>query len=625
MKSKEKKEKPKYTILQNLVFLAKRAWKLEKETIYIPVLKEVSELALQILELFIVPVILQTVERRAGIGELLLIIGAFTLGLVLCTGLSNYFSVLHDRAEGHFRCNMNYSINEAACMTSYPNVLDKNYLEKLQQAANAANWTVASTQLYDDSIKMLGAVAGFVLYLLLMTRVSPWLILIVLVCNVGGYFLVPNTRRANVWSYGEEKDTKEYTHAMGYVSNTIMGNEMGKDIRLFGLGNWLQDIYDSAMKLYKNFVFKREKKYLAADLGSIVLTLLSNGLAYAYLIYITLEDGLTASEFLLMFTAISGFRSWINTMLYTGGEMHKKSLGLCHIRELFDWPEPFLLTGGKSIGHPQDGAYELRLENVTYTYPEAKAPIIDRMNLTIRPGEKLAIVGLNGAGKTTLVKLLCGFLDPQEGRVLLNGQDIRQFNRREYYRLFTAVFQDFSNLCATIATNVAQTEEHMDRAKVEQCLKQAGLWEAVQALPQGMDTQFGKQMHDDGIELSGGQTQRLMLARALYKNAPVLLLDEPTAALDPLAEHEMYMKYNEMSAGRTSLFISHRLASTRFCDRILFLENGQIAEEGSHEELLKKKGGYAKLFEVQSRYYKEGGEGLCPQMDGNGGNAAWQE
>lgn len=620
-KEKEKRmEKPKYSMTQNLRFLTKMAWKLEKETVYIPIVKEMFDLVVKLLELFIVPVILHTVERRADIGELLLTIGVFTLALVVCTGLSHYFDVLHDRAEGRLRCHVVYCINEAVCTTSYPNTLDKKYQEKMQQAMRSADYSVASSQLYDDFIRMFGAVTGFAMYLLLMTSVSPWLIVIVLACSVGGYFLVPNTRRINVWSYGAEKDTAEYTHAMSYVNNTIMGNEMGKDIRLFGLGGWLQDIYDSAMRMYRNFIVRREKKYLVADLASILLTVLQNGLAYAYLIYITMQDNLTASEFLLMFTAISGFGGWINTMLYTAGEMHKKSLGLCHIRELFDWPEPFQLEGGKAIETAENNAYELRLENVTYAYPEAKTPTIDRMNLTIRPGEKLAIVGLNGAGKTTLVKLLCGFLDPQEGRVLLNGQDIRQFNRREYYRLFTAVFQEFSNLNATIAANVAQTEKQMEREKVEQCLKQAGLWEAVCALPQGMDTNFGKAMHDDGIELSGGQTQRLMLARALYKNAPILIMDEPTAALDPLAEHEMYQKYNDMSAGRTSLFISHRLASTRFCDRILFLENGRIAEEGSHEELLKKAGGYAELFEVQSRYYKEG-----DFSSESKGGLAWQE
>ena len=204
------------------------------------------------------------------------------------------------------------------------------------------------------------------------------------------------------------------------------------------------------------------------------------------------------------------------------------------------------------------------------------------MNLTIRPGEKLAIVGLNGAGKTTLVKLICGFLDPTEGRVLLNGQDIRQYNRRDYYELLSAVFQDFSILECSVAENVSQNPVDIDREKVKRCLEQAGIWEKIESLPKGMDTPIGKSVYEDGVELSGGQTQRLVLARALYKEPQILVLDEPTAALDPLAENDIYQRYESMTKGKTSLFISHRLASTQFCDRILFLANGKIAEEGTH-------------------------------------------
>lgn len=249
----------------------------------------------------------------------------------------------------------------------------------------------------------------------------------------------------------------------------------------------------------------------------------------------------------------------------------------------------------------------LTLENVTFRYPGTETNILENVNLTIHPGEKLAIVGLNGAGKTTLVKLLCGFYDPTEGRVLLNGQDIREFNRRQYYELFSAVFQNFSIMDTTVAEAVSQTAVGTDMGKVDLCLAKAGLKGAISKFPEGINTHIGRQVYLDGVMLSGGQTQRLMLARALYKDGPILVLDEPTAALDPIAENDIYMKYNEMTAGKTSVFISHRLASTRFCDRILFISDGGIAEEGTHEELIALNGAYAALFEVQSRYYREGG------------------
>ena len=331
-----------------------------------------------------------------------------------------------------------------------------------------------------------------------------------------------------------------------------------------------------------------------------------NGAAYAYLIWLTLTQGLSVAQFLLYFGAATGFAQWVGGILEKFAKLRKQCLDISTVREFLEYPEPFRFEDGTPLEKRLDIPYELRLEHVSYRYPGAEKNTIDGMDLTIHPGENLAIVGLNGAGKTTLVKLLCGFLDPTEGRVLLNGQDIRQYDRRDYYKLFAAVFQDFSVLSATMAENVAQTRTGIDEARVRVCLEQAGLTEKVRSLPKGLETQVGRDVYEDGIELSGGQTQRLMLARALYKNAPVLVLDEPTAALDPIAEDDIYQKYNEMTKGRTSLFISHRLASTRFCDRILYLKDGRVAEEGTHEQLMKQGGGYAQLFEVQSQYYREG-------------------
>ena len=338
----------------------------------------------------------------------------------------------------------------------------------------------------------------------------------------------------------------------------------------------------------------------------VVLSVARNGIAYFYLIRQTLTQGLPASQFLLYFTAVSGFTTWVTGILKEFSQLHKECLDISNVQEYLNLPEPFRFEGGDPV--PKAEAYELRLENVSFRYPGSDAEIIHNMNLTIRPGERLAIVGLNGAGKTTLVKLLCGFYDPDEGRVLLNGKDIRSFNRQAYYDLFSAVFQEYSELDITVAENVAQSVTDIDRNRVADCLEKAGLTKMVAELPAGMDTHVGRKVYLDGVQFSGGQTQRLMLARALYKDGPILMLDEPTAALDPIAENDIYQKYAQMTAGKTSVFISHRLASTRFCDRIIFLEHGEITEEGTHEELLKLGSGYAKLFQVQSQYYQEGSE-----------------
>ena len=350
----------------------------------------------------------------------------------------------------------------------------------------------------------------------------------------------------------------------------------------------------------------------------VILVIARNAISYGYLIALTVREGLPASQFLLYFSAFTGFTALITAFLSECSTLHKECLELSVVQEYLHYPEPFRFSGGKPI--PKADGYELRLENLSFTYPGTQKPILKHLNLTIHPGEKLAVVGLNGAGKTTLVSLLCGFYDPDEGRVLLNGTDIREFNRREYYGLFSAVFQNCSDLDITVAQWVAQAVDGIDLGKVKDCIQKAGLTQQIEAFPCGYDTHLGKKVYKDGVQLSGGQLQRLMLARALYKNGPILTLDEPTAALDPIAEHDIYQKYSEMTAGKTSVFISHRLASTRFCDRILFLQDGIIAEEGTHQQLLELGGEYAKLFQVQARYYQEGGaqdETLYHYLEGN--------
>ena len=247
----------------------------------------------------------------------------------------------------------------------------------------------------------------------------------------------------------------------------------------------------------------------------------------------------------------------------------------------------------------------IALKNIKKEYGKNQV-LFNDLSLEIEQGEFVGLIGKSGAGKTTLIKLICGFLDPTEGRILLDGKDIRDYNRRDYYKMFSAVFQEFSLLAGTIATNVAQDSEGFDMERVKDCVEKAGLRKKIESLKDGYDTYLNREVFEDAMLLSGGETQRLMLARALYKNAPFIVLDEPTAALDPIAESEMYQKYNEMTSGKSSIYISHRLASTRFCDRIIMIADGGIGEEGTHEELLKAGGKYAELYEVQSKYYKEG-------------------
>ncbi len=310
-----------------------------------------------------------------------------------------------------------------------------------------------------------------------------------------------------------------------------------------------------------------------------------------------------AAGFTFSLGVLSTLTMWLSEFIQTHDNLLYYSIGFNHFRNFMDREDPVHESGdAKADAVRRPPRVELR--DVTFTYPEAKTPAIDHLSLTLEPGEKVALVGLNGAGKTTLVKLLSGLYRPDSGEILIDGVPAEQFDPKAYWELVGTVFQDVSLLPFTIGENVAGRERY-DRDRVWDALDKAGLREAVNALPKGLDASLTQQMEKDGVELSGGQRQRLAFARALLKDAPLLILDEPTAALDPLAEADLYRKYAQETADKTSVFISHRLGSTQFCHRVAYMEGGRITEMGSHQELLARGGAYAKLFEVQSSWYKD--------------------
>ncbi len=604
----KKAPKPKYNLWQNTGFMLRTSRKYAKSVFPLCIVLALLSAGKSVAELLIAPAILNKIELSASLGSVVFTIAAFALVLMLLSGLRSYvdtnalFGRIAVRSQGIY-----LSISRKYAETSYPNLLNTDFLALGEKASAAcAGNSESSEAIWTTLTDLMTSCIGFIVYLALLTNLNLWLAALVAATTAVSYFA---SKRINEWGYLHRSEELELTKKIEYANKTATSREFAKDIRMFGLRGWLEDLWGSTMRLYSAFCAKRERKYIWANIIDIVLTFLRNGIAYAFLIGITVKNGLPASQFLLYFAALSGFAQWVVEILDKLSVMHKQSLDISTIREFLDWDEPFDLNGGERIAFEPNKQYEIRLDDVSFRYPKADKDTLSHINLTVHPGEKLAIVGLNGAGKTTLVKLVCGFLDPTEGRILLNGEDIRKFNRNDYYALFSAVFQEFSVLDVTVKENVAQCVDGIDETRVWQCIDKAGLTEKIKSLPKGIETHLGRRVFKDGVEFSGGQTQRLMLARALYKNAPILVLDEPTAALDPIAENDIYQKYNDMTHGRTSFFISHRLASTRFCDRIIFVDSGKIAEEGTHDELLKNGGGYAYLFEVQSKYYRSDNQG----------------
>lgn len=595
----------KYSTLQNVGYMLSVALRHYKSVPLLCIATAVVTAGSTVAQMLIVPAVLHQVELHSSLSALVTMILFFGAVLFVLYGLKAYLAENVSIGREDLRLILITKISDKMAGTSFVNVLDTEFNNRVERSLMTCQSPASATEaIWNTLSDLLTSLIGFAVYLALLSGLHPLLLVVVVVTTVAGYLF---SRRVNRWVYDHRSEEEKYQGQLWYLQQISADRSYAKDIRIFGLKPWLDEVWARVLRLYQDYLRQRQLHYLWIDVADLFLTFARDGIAYAYLIWLALSEGLPASQFLLYFSAVSGFTQWVSDILTKGSELHRHSLEISILREMLDWPEPFRFEGGKPLACTPDMVCELCFEHVCYRYPEAEKATLHDICLTIHAGEKLAIVGLNGAGKTTLVRLACGFLDPTEGRVLLNGQDIRQYDRRDYYALFSAVFQDFSLLEASVAENVAQRVEGIDTGRVWQCLDQAGLSETVRGLSQGLDTRLGREVYEDGIELSGGQTQRLMLARALYKNGPILALDEPTAALDPIAEDDIYQKYNQMTAGRTALFISHRLASTRFCDRILFMEQGRITEQGTHDSLMAAGGGYAHLFAVQSKYYQEGG------------------
>jgi ABC-type multidrug transport system fused ATPase/permease subunit len=372
---------------------------------------------------------------------------------------------------------------------------------------------------------------------------------------------------------------------------------------LFDLRGRVSAVFRREIAFYKGVFNRIANREFSLSLFTALASVIAELIMYALLVSGVISGSLSVAKFSMYLVAVSLLNVKLREAATDIGFIRDQ---LLYVDDMYKFLDTSLITENSDKSFSADEPIRIEFENVSFKYPGTERYVLRNLNLTIEPSEKLALVGINGSGKTTLVKLLCGLYRPTEGRILINGTDYMDMKLSDLQKLITMVSQDVQPLAFSVVENIAASET-VDRDRTEQCLRQVGLWDKVKDLPKGMDTTVLKVLDEDGVVFSGGENQKLMIARALYKSGTqLMIMDEPTASLDALAEEKIYKEMNEIMQGKTSIFISHRIASTRFCDRIVLLDGGSIRQSGTHEELMAEGGLYREMFETQAKYYRDG-------------------
>lgn len=605
----EDRKRRKYGLVSNFIYNMKSAKEWDKKLFWAQILMVVPNVAASLLGTYLPSRLVSDLTAQIGIPQLMLEL------VVICAVMwigNAAFEVMLEycELEGSF-----ISTHYAKKFVRKIMDVDYDYLEdEAFQKVSGNAWRVARFgQGVSNAVvafpQFLSYMTGVVVYGFLLMQRSVILLLVTMCAISVSLWLLSIARKKHAQYYEELALSSRKS---GYITAQATDSAAGKDIRIYHLTDWFLEKYDEALREIGRIYGVIHDWYLFRNLSHAVLQLFMDGAAFGLLAYMLASGEITAAEFVFYIGLVSGFSIYFENMLRQVMSFNNTSASISYLREFLEAEDRW--NRGEGIGAERmeqirKNPVRMEFRNVSFTYPNSEKPTLKNINVVIRPGEKIALIGLNGAGKTTLVKLMCGFYHPTEGEILLNDIPIEQFNRDEYYSLVSVLFQDATMLALSLDENLTgQNPDEIDRKQLEQALKLSNFASVYEKLADRGRTPLVREINKMATDFSGGEKQRMLFARTLYQNTPLVILDEPTAALDPIAENELYLNYGKSMENRTSVYISHRLSSTRFCDRILLLEHGEIIEEGTHESLLAGRTRYAELFEVQSQYYKEESE-----------------
>ncbi len=596
-----------YSAWNNLVYLLRGIWGSDKKLMLLMVLETLCMVIAPYIAVYLPKLGVDLVMEHADIGRIICILGGVMGMLMLFQAIGNMAlrgkNVRQDRLRSYYRILLFRKTLEC----DYEHVESAKWQDKYNEAKEmSVNWGPwsATTLMSEGAVKVCGAAISFGLYGHIIGALNPWMLVLIILLSALNFAAL---RRAQRYEMKRIAERSGLQRRRWYIKECSSDVKFGKDIRLYGMADWIRSCFSGYNDAHFRLRQAVQRRYFYAGFTEALSAFVRDSAAYLYFLWMAVSGRITVGDFVLVSSAVASFSALVTQTSDSIGQMLQASPPLSRMRDYLDAEdeEESGIPAAYVMGEPVSVVFE----DVSFAY-EGRHQVLDHFNLQISGGEKIALVGVNGAGKTTIIKLLCGFYRPDKGRILINGRDIKDFRKDDLYSLMAPVFQEAVILPFTVAENISLKVSGTDREKVKACLGKAGLWERVSRLPQGIDSMMMNLDEEGGIVFSGGEQQKLLMARALYKDAGLLLFDEPTAALDPIAESETYEMFHDLSKEKTAVFISHRLASTHFCDRVIFLEQGRVKAEGSHKKLLETCPEYQRMYRVQSHYYMSGEEAV---------------
>lgn len=591
----------KSVIYENTVYMIKNWFKWDKKSIAYFIIRIPALVIQPIITALIPKAMIDCINNHVSVGELAATVAVLSALVALTTWLAPFMQELILGSARIIRMRYAVMAFDKNLNADYVQIESLQGREMNQRAGDFYRSFYAGSADFFETLNMICvSVIGIITSAALIYKINFFIILLIIATCVVEAAVLRFLNSASIKMRDKENDiTTKFNYFYAQSKNT----GAGKDIRIYSLG----DRFIAVMAQLVYEIDKLARIYTKTDFSvsgvRALLNLLRELVAYAYLTYLAATGKLSVSDFIFYFGIITGFSNWIVSLVYCISSLERCCNQCSRYREYVE---------GDSFEHQSTNnntptaVDSIEFKDISFAYPQSDKTVLNNISFKVTKGENIAIVGENGAGKTTLIKLLCGLYKTDKGEIIINSKSSSEFEKGEYFSLFSPVFQDYSFLPLTVAQNIAASLD-FDEEKVISSLKSAGIYDKIKSLPNGINTKMIKEINKDAEDFSGGEKQKLLLAKAVFKNAPVLILDEPTAALDPIAENELYLKYNELTKGKISFFISHRLSSTRFCDKIFFISDGKIAESGTHEELMAIKGKYYRMYQLQSYYYQQQG------------------